>query len=641
MKKKQLSMRKQQKKELLTLKYKYYFIFMCVLLVMSYLFLIKPQITGDGFEYSYMLQAWFDHFSPDLRSEDIVNFKPILLQNNLQWYTTPYQGFFKSIYGQYFSWHFWLYPLMVLPAKVILWLTNGNQLAAFQTTNIILFLIAIYVALFKNKSNISRRLVFVLLSIANPVIWYIGWTHPEVYSWSFVIISLVFINNKNYWLAALCAAVAAVQNPPILFLALFIVFLSLKDDKSLRKTLFTLVAASVSFLPNIFYLIFYHQPNLIIAYGGTNFSLISFERTWSFLTDFNQGMLPYIPLTLVLMGITLYQIIVKKDISGIGLTITVILMILFSESTTNWNAGSTGIIRYAVWIIPVFAFLISNYVIIEGLIKWLIIGAIVSQILILIFYYPGEDYVHQRPLASFILSEVPYIYNPDFEIFAERQIHEEGDYRSYLPIGFTTKDGLVTKILTDNNSIKKLPWMYSIDQGYYQVIKNKYVNKEDLFYLTPPKGKVKTKKINPYPSAEIFNKSIKLNLVEVPRVATSQDYIIKVNVYNAGNELFWGQGSETANPLNISYHILQNEKMLIWDGLRSHIPPSLGPGETVNVPLKIKLPEEKGEFTIEIAPVLELIAWGSNPLRLKVNVQESSPSDYRAVISQPKNPTNE
>lgn len=88
-------MQNQREKEY-KISYKYLLIIFSVIIIIAMGKVVRPYIYGDGFEYTYMIEAFQNHFSPDVNKQDILNTQSILKSNNIIINNNPYSGFFKS-----------------------------------------------------------------------------------------------------------------------------------------------------------------------------------------------------------------------------------------------------------------------------------------------------------------------------------------------------------------------------------------------------------------------------------------------------------------------------------------------------------------------------------------------------------------
>src|SRR5262249_6257477 len=200
----------------------------------------KPVRTGDGYEYFSTLQAWFDHGSRDLRAEDTSRLASLLAKSGIPAADDPRAGFFESPRNhRSYGWHFFAYPLVAVPAKAVLHLVRGNELAAFQVTNAVLLAVALYVLLFRCRTApLRKRLLIAGFATLSPVLWYLPWTHPEVFIWAMVLLAMAFLDESRPALAVLFAALGALQNPPLAILAVALAVASFRRARSFQ----TLVA---------------------------------------------------------------------------------------------------------------------------------------------------------------------------------------------------------------------------------------------------------------------------------------------------------------------------------------------------------------------------------------------------------------
>ena len=448
-----------------------------------------------------MTHGWINHWSPDLRPGDGNTAEPIL---RAMGYTNHVfgSGYFGTDNGRLFSPHFWLYSLSVVPATLFLRLINGNEFAAFQVTNVLFFTVAIAVALRYGDGN---RFVFLGFSVLSPVLWYLRWPGPEAYTWSFVLMSLALATAKRYSPAALCAALGATQNPSLVFLIAFIVFLAL-DTGRLATVASTVAAGLVSFAPMVFTYAFYGYLSIFTAFGLVDLSLISPPRTASFLFDLNQGMLPYVPFLLLSLAAVTLMIAARRDFIGLCALITIVLVILPTEAQPNWNGGQMGMARYAVWVVPMCAWLVSQHLRSGRNMNRLFAAVFAVEVAVLTYHSVHMNYLAQTPLAAYILETAPALYDPEPEIFAERQLGYDGadlgnahakprgpTDRSILPIVFVSKTGDVTKILSDVRSLEILPTLFTVDAHYLDRVRVQHTYYQDLFYLSPPRGAVRTR----------------------------------------------------------------------------------------------------------------------------------------------------
>ncbi len=96
-----------------------------------------PRLWGDGAEYAYMLQSWYNHGTPDLRAEELHQGVPFPTEARRDPLTGIIVGYYQAKDGAYFSYHFWFYSLSALPAYAVLRALNQDTGHALPFTNML------------------------------------------------------------------------------------------------------------------------------------------------------------------------------------------------------------------------------------------------------------------------------------------------------------------------------------------------------------------------------------------------------------------------------------------------------------------------------------------------------------------------
>jgi hypothetical protein len=470
-------------------------------LILVYAFVVPPIRAGDGPQYWLMLESWFDHGSPDLRPGDLDRVYGLLEENELVRPGWNHRlEYYETGTGLSFCLHFWLYSLLAVPAKALLRFAGGNELAALQATNALLFAAAAGFALGFGHSKRRDRLLLTALSAIGPVIWFIRWPHPEVFTWAMVLAAMVLVREEKEEWAALALAAGAAQNPPLLLLVLAVALMAIRK-RSWRRVAWTAAAGAVAVIPTVFYWIHFRVPNLIVAQGMARLSNISFGRTWSFLLDFNQGMLPYVPV-LVLFGLAAAGLALHRRNVTVNITVAGLFgMILLVQTASNWNGGTAGMVRYAVWMTPVFAFLIVEQIPFQRrTLRWAVLAGLLLQAAVLASRDGRPDQMQHNALARFMLTRLPAFYNPEHEIFAERTLGRGGGgWREQLPVSFATDDGCVTKALVNRRVIGEMlrlyeEWPYLRElTPYLGELAIRHQDRKGMFYVTPGRCRLRVK----------------------------------------------------------------------------------------------------------------------------------------------------
>lgn len=429
-----------------------YSIYLLIMLVRA-----PVQLHGDGFEYLYMTQAFQNHLSPNLTDADIASLQPALIKNNVPTTLNPFNGFFPTKSGLKFSYHFWLYSLVVAPAKISLDGLGLNGLLAFQITNTILFLAALWSVLLLSALEENRKVMLTAFLCVNPAVWYLTWWHPEVFTYSLAILSLVFFTRRQYKTAALFSAIASTQNPPLIFLAGYLAIVDVTQywpKITIVRLIKTALPFAPAFMPSVFYTIFYGTPNIIYNQGA-GLSYITPQKFIDFFLDLNMGILPYMPILLVFFLIVFFKNIWEQSYLGMGWGLTIMIIVLSATQTRNWNSDCAGLMRYAVWVTPLIAFFVIDRIKMAPGWKDLWMGGIAYQ-LALVVYFGGVtamiSAVEMGPIAKIVLDRFPQFYSPEKETFIERTNHNEDQPGFSL---YASHDGEVKKILTNYENFIK------------------------------------------------------------------------------------------------------------------------------------------------------------------------------------------
>jgi hypothetical protein len=601
---------------------------------------IPAYRSGDGQEYMLMTQAIQNHLTANVTVEDI---KVAEKKYNYQMYLgniiqgQPHsEGFFETKDELIYSYHFWMYSVLVTPIKVILDILKGSQLKAFQITNAIMFIIMlVYV---NRRCNIQEKskLFLNLLLVFNPIIFYITWTHTEVFTFACTVISLIMFGNKKYRSAILIVSIGAMQNPTIIFLGGmyffdYIIQQLRKKEVNFKDIIITWLYFIPFFIPFIFYYTKFGTWSII---GSTlEFNSNSLDKIWSLFFDLNMGMVIFIPLVIILFLAMMIRGIIKLQYNSFIYLCTLIIIAFACTPQRNWNSGMSGINRYGVWILPIVIY----FVVIEldknkdsCKQRVIDISLLVSVgIMSIIILFSGglvcnSSYLEFSPTAKFVLDKIPSIYNPEKEIFGERTLHKETAYGNYLPIIYSNEKEQVRKILVSNDTIDKLIYKMKInDQKILdkQLLKNK--DKKGMYYLNFT-GDQATRIQNIIEKDNMKYEISGLNITN--QLKENEEYIFNLNIKNLGNQVYTMVDPDQKYPIGISYHWLnKNNDIVVAEGVRSYLTKNILPGETENMDITIKTPNQQGEYRLALDMVQEYVAWFNDDIGehyvFNINVQ--------------------
>jgi len=458
-------------------------------------------LVGDGQEYFSVLESFWRHGTPEQRTEDVDAYVRLLAAHGFA-ITRPREGLFVTADGRWYSYHFWLYPLLCVPAKALLHLFRADEFRALALTNAALLLAAIANAL---RRASPERAAFVTLALVTPVLAYVRWPHGEVLTWACVLTSLVCIDERNYGRAALFAALGSLHAPPIAALALLAVALAANDPAPARRARVgrAVLGSGAALASPLFFLATFRVPSLIADVGMADARLVTPSRVAAFVVDLEYGLVAHAPVLVVAAAAGLVCALRRKQWRAHAFALTALAMLAGGATTTNMNGAEAGLHRYAVWVIPVLAWIAAAHVPwralfaprIRPLAATALAAAAAFQFSVVRFaaMHPTVDTSYaQSALARFTLEHAPTLYSPEPESFTERILHREAElawHRGPLPVAFMTDRG-ARKILTDARGLDALPLRFDVDGPWLADVRARYGAREGRFYLEPPPGVV-------------------------------------------------------------------------------------------------------------------------------------------------------
>ena len=474
-------------------------VFICV-------FQSKPVIMGDGAEYILHTAAIQNHGSLDIRPEDVKRASEEFygLESILQSMYDTRHGFHETAEGEVFANHFGAYSALVIPAKTILILLDIHPIYAFFITNAILWTMAILAVIVLLKTDWKKKFWISMLLMFNPAIFYLDWTHTEIYIFAFTIIGLVFFYNKQYRRAIFFVSVAAMQNIAILPYAMIIgidYIINFYHDKMEKWTFKNSLSFIRSYWKEIlpygcFYIpaaiplmvTFIHFGTLNVVADVAREKEFLMEKAFAYAFDLNIGILPFEPI-IILMFLIMLIVGLKTNRKESLLNLIGVGGIFYIISNQRQiNSGMECIMRYNVWIIPIMIFFVAmHWEVCVGRFKasyMAVFFGIETTYTICILGYlllgnGAYNYGQFAPWTKKILAVAPQLYNPVHGIFYSRCSGGERYYSSY-PVGYYDEDGYVKKIILNQQSEADFlqNWILYDDSGN-ELDKNVYVEKSN------------------------------------------------------------------------------------------------------------------------------------------------------------------
>lgn len=402
-----------------------------------------PRPYGDAPEYMLMGESLARHGSPDLQEADLRAVTQAFLRWGVEF--PPHQkliGYYQSLDGRRYSYHFWAYSLACLPVRWALLAAGRDPLLSYQVANALFMTLALLTVLLLAPLSPLQKLLLEALLFLSPAAWFILWPHPEVFSFAFCAMALSAELAGRSRTAVLLAAVASLQNPQ---LAILVALLWLRGSARGRvrlgrralavglrlrwrdALLHGLPALLVLAYPAFYYAHFGTWS--IVAHEATSIEKLSIGRALDLLFDLNLGLLPYLPVALLAWLILVARSLARRR-AGLELQLFVVAAAILLVDTLQWNFnhGTSGPSRYLIWILPI-PFL--TLALAATRTRWAVVAALAVAVQAGILasrggLVPRYDYLQHSPVAAFVLDHFPWAYDPDYEVFIKRTLHTEG-----------------------------------------------------------------------------------------------------------------------------------------------------------------------------------------------------------------------
>jgi hypothetical protein len=410
-----------------------------------------PKAWGDAPEYLLMAESLAAHASPDLREEDVRAVARQFLAFGVEFPPGgKLIGYYKARDGRRYSYHFWAYSALTLPARAALAPFRVSPLKAPQVTNALLLGAALLALALALPAAPPVRALAAALLFFSPAGWFVSWAHPEVMSTALLVLALVASTRGRHAWAVGLAAGAALQNPQLMLAAGALWAIGLLSAPAAERlgTAFRLALPGATFAAHpLFYLWKFGTPS-VVAHEATSLAKISVARALGLLFDLSLGLLPYVPLLLLLgLGLWARALWRRGPARELLLAAAFFAILLVNTLQWNYNHGSSGPSRYVIWMLPL---LLSAAI--SGVPSRARLAALALAVVLQagVFFSRGAfaapyDSLHHSPVAGFVLERWPALYDPDYEVFIKRTLHTEGSTRG--PYVYKAGDGGCRKVL--------------------------------------------------------------------------------------------------------------------------------------------------------------------------------------------------
>ena len=380
-----------------------------LILVMLALSASSRRVTGDGQEYLLMAQRLASGQRPAVPIE-------IAKQAGV------YDSRLIDRQGQQEMWHFWFFPLCVVPVLAVTTAMGGSPLWAFAIFNAILLWIGVVIV--RRRFGVLAA-IFVGLS---PIIWWIDKPQVEVFTFIWLLLGCVALPSPSR--TALCFAIAATQNPPIGALVVAVATAAVwRRAVRLKDVWVWALAFGVLAMHPLYYWAELGRATPLVEASDLRWPA---WRTFATpLVDLNVGLIVNAPMLACAMAWGLAAALRGREHRTralFGIATCLLFLFAFAQAPNVNSGGTPGMSRYALWLIPPFAFAISLFrfppwrrAVFTGMV-------VLSAGWSVVCFRPTapENYLEPTPLAFYVWSHYPAAENPLPEIFAERLRHRDG-----------------------------------------------------------------------------------------------------------------------------------------------------------------------------------------------------------------------
>lgn len=397
---------------------------------------LRPH--GDAGEYLLMLESWRQHRSPELQPQDLESLRGFLLREGLSIDESRIlPNYHAGRDGRLYCYHFWGYSLVGVPARWLLESRGLSPLRALPVTNAVLSGLAL-VAVACLPWTGFRRLLLGGLLLFSPALGFLMWPHPEIFSFALVTLALVLTARGRHVAAVLAAALASLQNPPLLlFVALVWAGAAVAAWRKRRVGigLLATLASLLALLPAAFFQWQFGVFSISVRPAEAAQSL-SALRALDLAIDPNLGLLPHAPLTLLLaLGGALGALRRRQAWPAVLVLVLVPALAYACTANSNWNNDTSGPSRYVVWMLPLLAFVAVGEIALgptrplgrgAGWALGLALAVQAAAVLARGGPLARSDFLEHSWAARLVLDHRPSLYRPTPEVFVERTLHHEG-----------------------------------------------------------------------------------------------------------------------------------------------------------------------------------------------------------------------
>ena len=394
-----------------------------------------PEPAGDIAEYFGITESVLRHGSVNLTPIDQASLSKTL---HPAYFTNP--GYYiRGADGNRYPVHFIAYSLLLVPVRWLLWQIAIPEFHLFSLVNTLLFFAALTYILLRFIKVPSRQTVFAVLTITSPLLFFLWWPGPDIFSLSLLLVSLFWFYEGGFIPASALAAVASWHSQPLIVVSMGMFLYGALEKHRKNLVLATAAILILAALPYLYNLTVFKTltPWTLLADGWTTlngFGLrnLSIQKFMEQFFDLNIGVFWYAPLLLIGAFVSIVSMF-RSEPKIRWLTAIFTAMLFAYQTNPAWHYGTSGFGpgRHAIAIIPFLIAAVVWHAKPKPVWTGFIIAVMVSQLYILSlngYMFPTftNTLVHS-PAAALVLDRWPALYNPTPEIFSDRTNHTDLD----------------------------------------------------------------------------------------------------------------------------------------------------------------------------------------------------------------------
>ena len=338
----------------------------------------EPILYGDGIEYILQTQSIALHGQLAINTEQLRDYwnrtnpyhltltptrPPTFDLNQNNQAGGGFGGLYADRFDNYRYYHFWSYPLFTSIVYFLLHHTFGHptEYLSFFIINIIFLLLPFILIWIRKNSWLLLTIIFV--SFFSPLWSYTNWQHPELFCFSLCLSGLILASRANY-LAPIIFSIGTTQNIPlILFYPLLIVIYYFNNHQKFNiKFICSLIFSTlITSIPFLYFRYYFGVYNVINALGLAEWRYASLGRVIAMYISPMIGAIWFYPACFFLLPFAFNKADHQKSFIIISSISLVLLASWVATSTSNFNSGQIGALRYTAWLlVPLWFLLLSS-----------------------------------------------------------------------------------------------------------------------------------------------------------------------------------------------------------------------------------------------------------------------------------------